>query len=222
MKENKYAVGTIHETNQNGMVEIIEYNSYSDITVRFLDTGYERKTRVDKIVIGQVRDKMRPAHHGVGFIGDGKYKSKYNGVKTASFNCWSAMLERCYSKRYQKERSTYKGCIVCDEWHNYQNFAKWYEENYPKDGEKYQLDKDLSCYGDRGKLYSPETCIFVTPEINTEEAHAKSWIFRSPNGDVVNIYNLAKFCRENKLTDGLMWLVANGRASHHKGWTKAD
>jgi hypothetical protein len=76
------------------------------------------------------------------------------------------MLQRCYSKKYQEKEPTYVGCTVCDEWLNFQNFAKWYDENYYEvEGEKMQLDKDILTKGN--KIYNPENCIFVSQRINS-------------------------------------------------------
>ena len=47
------------------------------------------------------------------------------------------------------------------EWHNFQVFAKWFDENY-KEG--FVLDKDILLKGN--KIYSPDTCVFVPREIN--------------------------------------------------------
>ena len=75
---------------------------------------------------------------------------------------WSSMLQRVYSNNY----SAYKECTVDERWHNFQNFAKWFEENYnPETMEGWQLDKDILVKGN--KIYSPETCCFVPIEINT-------------------------------------------------------
>lgn len=53
---------------------------------------------------------------------------------------------------------------MCDEWHNYQNFARWYEENeYECDG-RLHVDKDIlfpNC-----RIYSPKTCLLVPQRIN--------------------------------------------------------
>lgn len=73
------------------------------------------------------------------------------------FTTWRGMLFRCYDKRYN---SAYSGCEVCDEWKTLSKFSVWYYNNHR---EGWQLDKDI--LGD-GKLYSPQTCCFVPPEIN--------------------------------------------------------
>lgn len=209
--------GTVYESKNYGDFKIIKYNSYSDIEVEFLSTGFKTSARSSHIRNGMVKDKLIPIVCGIGFIGDGKFSTKDKNA----YKCWGNMLERCYDEKFQAKNPTYKGCTVCDEWHNFQNFAKWYEENYPKNGGIYQLDKDLSCYGERGKLYSPETCIFVTAQTNTEEACAKSYRFKSPEGNVVDVYNLRKFCRENNLNQGHMCQVANGKIKSSKGWKAA-
>lgn len=104
----------------------------------------------------KVNDKMNNTVYGIGHFGYGKY---IKGEK--SYSRWSNMLKRCYSKEFHKENKSYIGCYVCDEWLNYQNFAKWFYDNYV---EEYHLDKDLKIYGN--KLYSPDTCIFVPRSIN--------------------------------------------------------
>ena len=71
------------------------------------------------------------------------------------------MICRCYDKKYQESKPTYIGCKVCDEWRYLSAFKKWFDENYV-DG--YQLDKDILAPGN--KIYSPDTCCFVPPEIN--------------------------------------------------------
>lgn len=211
-------VGAEFETNNYGRLVVVEYRSAYDVEVEFVSTGFKTSVQSEHIRSGLVKDKLSPTVCGVGFIGDGWFSSRDRDT----YQCWYAMIVRCYDEKRQSKYPTYKGCVVCDDWHNFQNFAKWYKENYPKDGGKYQLDKDLSCYGSRGKLYSPEACIFVTAQVNSEEANAKSYRFKNPNGEVVNIYNLRKFCRENNLNAGNLHQVSVGKAKSCKGWTMAD
>ena len=76
------------------------------------------------------------------------------------------MLERCYNPNYKDNKPTYKECKVCNEWLNYQNFAKWFEDNYYTiENEKVALDKDILIKNN--KIYSPNTCIFVPVRINS-------------------------------------------------------
>lgn len=102
---------------------------------------------------------------GVGYLGVGYYKPTINGKTTIAYNAWRNMIHRCYDKEYQNIKTTYKECILCEEWLNFQNFAKWCDKNYYMiDNEIMNLDKDILCKGN--KIYSPETCIFVPQRIN--------------------------------------------------------
>ena len=75
------------------------------------------------------------------------------------------MIYRCYSEKSQERHPTYKDVTVCEEWHNFQNFAEWMEDNYdPEIMQGWQLDKDILFKGN--KIYSPDTCRLVPAEIN--------------------------------------------------------
>lgn len=90
-------------------------------------------------------------------------KSRYNTEpQFKSYRVWRDMIRRCYSQKAQIRNPTYIGCSVCDEWKHYSNFKKWFDLNYV-DG--YQLDKDILINGN--KVYSPETCCFIPPYLNS-------------------------------------------------------
>lgn len=74
---------------------------------------------------------------------------------------WVGMLQRCYSEEWSRKSPTYKDCTVCPEWLTFSNFRKWMLE---QDWEGLELDKDLLVRGN--KVYSPETCIFVSRKVN--------------------------------------------------------
>ena len=43
--------------------------------------------------------------------------------------------------------------------------------------------------------------------------------FISPSGDEYkDVFNLSEFCRQHKLSQGLMNMVSLGKRNHHKGW----
>lgn len=74
---------------------------------------------------------------------------------------WSGMLRRCYSEKALERRGKYKGCEVCEEWKVFSNFRDWMES---QDWAGNQLDKDIIVEGNN--IYSPETCAFVSHELN--------------------------------------------------------
>jgi len=78
------------------------------------------------------------------------------------YRVWVNMLERCYSAKFQERQPTYKGCSVSEEWLRFSNFKSWMER---QDWEGMQLDKDLLLEGN--KVYSKETCVFVTSVVNS-------------------------------------------------------
>ncbi len=206
--------GSKFDTNEFGALKIVEYSSSLSVFVEFLETGYKTTARADHIRGGRVKDKIKPIMHGIGFVGDGEHGTR--GEMTKIYQCWKNMIIRCYSTEEQKRRPSYVGCSVCCDWHNYQNFARWYLENLPKESGKYELDKDIKFDGN--KIYSPDTCLIVTQDKNKEKAKAKTHEYISPEGCKVKIYNLKKFCRENDLHRGHMCEVAIGKRKSHKGW----
>ena len=108
------------------------------------------------------KNKNNPSVYGVGYIGYGEYDSK-NSKKF--YKTWCGMLERCYVDSVKnKYLVTYKNVAVCEEWLNFQNFAKWCSRTYIKG---YQLDKDLKQFGVKNKIYSPETCVWLDKFINS-------------------------------------------------------
>ena len=107
--------------------------------------------------------------------GVGKNDADYNvaiyknigGKVTLMFRCpfykkWRNMIERCYSKTRQSRHPTYIGCTVCEEWLLFSNFKSWMEK---QDWQGKELDKDILVFGN--KIYSPETCVFVSDRLNS-------------------------------------------------------
>lgn len=82
-------------------------------------------------------------------------------VKDKAYIVWGSMLTRCYK---DNANLTYNDVTVCLEWHNFQNFAQWYEQNCEYHMQEWELDKDIICKD--CKEYSPENCTFVPHEIN--------------------------------------------------------
>lgn len=208
--------GTVHQTNNSGALEVIKYDDKYKVKVKFQHTNFVRFAGSSDIRTGQVKDPMHPRVAGVGFVGLGKYNPSLDSKCTEIYIVWRGMIERCYSKTRQVKCPTYVGCLVCCEWHNFQIFAKWYELNYTKGC---HIDKDIK--NDGNKIYSPDNCMFVTQQENTEKAHAKNYLFISPDGSCVEIYNLNLFCKNKNLTQQAMALVHSGKRGHHKGWRKA-
>lgn len=208
------AVGTIHKTKHNGLFEIIGYTKWNNVAIKFIDTGYATTTSTKSIREGLIKDRLKRSVYGVGYFGIGEYKGLNNCKR---YNTWRHMICRCYAETSVIAYPTYVNCTVCDEWHDYQVFSKWYEENYI---EGYELDKDLLIDGN--KVYGPDTCVFVSHFDNSEKAKAKSHILISPEGNSVEVYNVNKFSTDNNLNRSGLGKLVRGEINHHKGWTLAN
>lgn len=96
-------------------------------------------------------------------IGDVNGKRKQKLVWECPYHrTWKGMLKRCYSAKYQETRPTYEGCSVSDDWLTFSVFKNWMEA---QNWEGRQLDKDLLF--EENKVYSPETCVFVSGMVNS-------------------------------------------------------
>lgn len=101
-------------------------------------------------------DKKRYLLYGVAL------NDVYGAKKTKAYKRWYNILIRCYDERIKAKHPTYAECSMCEEWHTFSNFKKWFDDNYV---ENYQIDKDILVKGN--KVYSPDTCCFVPNRINT-------------------------------------------------------
>lgn len=149
-------------TTEGYEIEIIKYLGATNIFIKFKD-GHEtiKKASYSEFKKGCIKNPFHPSVCGVGFIGVGSYSRSVKRKATKPYNLWISFIHRAYDPKIQKIYPTYKDVTVCDEWHNYQNFAQWFKNNYI---EGWHLDKDIIC--GECKIYSPETCAFVPREIN--------------------------------------------------------
>lgn len=156
--------------NKNGTpMKIIAYRSCADIDVEFLDEHHYVKKHNTYVNFkrGSIKNPYDINICGVGYLGDGNYRCKYpDGTHTTEYRHWISIIRRCYDVKRKDTYPAYCGnCEVCEEWHNFQTFAKWYEENmYQVGTERMHIDKDILFPGN--KVYSPETCILVPQRIN--------------------------------------------------------
>lgn len=184
---------------------IKEYYSYSDIVVEF-ENGFCKHTSYQRFKLGYVINNYhKNVVNGHGFLG--LSKSKENGKHKKSYLVWRSMLERCYNPNTHRKEPTYIGCTVCEEWECYENFEKWYLENYYEvNDEKMCLDKDILVKGN--KIYSPSTCVFVPQRINNLFTKTNSKRGTYPIG--VSYYpRYNKFCVHCSIIN-----KSNGKKSH--------
>lgn len=211
----KGSVGLTFSSNNCGDFIIQNYISALKIKVKFVNTGYVTFTSARNIRAGEIKDKLHPNVQGKGYIGAGEYTTK-----SISYGKWADMLKRCYSPSYQKKQPTYIGVTVCEDWYNYQNFAKWYEDQPLCKETNVDLDKDVKSLGT--KIYSPETCMLISRHENVKKA--KGCLGRvdhivSPEGVPYEISNRYSFCKEHHLPRTSFCRMLEGEKNSCHGWT---
>ena len=162
--KGKMETGSKYKVNCETSLTIVEDLGWDNVIVRF-DSGYVTKTQRSSILKGTVKDKLFRSVCGVGYLGDGEHSRVDHKI---AYQTWVDMLKRAYTEK--KGRCNYFGVTVCEEWHNFQSFAKWcHSQDFfnikDKNGKRYEIDKDILVKGN--KIYSPETCCFVPAEINS-------------------------------------------------------
>jgi len=100
--------------------------------------------------------KLRKPKWGVG-INDILESSQAPHIKPF-YKTWQNLIMRCYNPSFQKGRYVvYRGYTVHPDWHKFSNFKTWMEK---QDWQGKELDKDV--LGEGEKIYSPDTCAFVS------------------------------------------------------------
>jgi len=159
-------IGEVNYNTYGLAMKIIEYSNCRNMVVQF-ENGYIAPTSYQVFKQGQITNPYFKSIFNQGYLGLGTFKTdNKEGRKSKEYHAWTHMLERCYNENFQEKQPTYKECLVCKEWLNFQNFAQWHKENYYKiDEQKMQMDKDILLKNN--KIYSSETCVFVPQNINS-------------------------------------------------------
>ena len=146
-------------TNLQGFeFEVIEKLGDSKFVVRFsMPVEYKVVAYRGNIEKGTVHYPHTPTVAGVGIIGEFPVD-----VTSKDYRAWAGMLKRCYNPGRVETGITYQGVTVCDDWKLYENFHKWSCSAVYQEG--WHLDKDLLEKGN--KVYCPDKCVFLPPELN--------------------------------------------------------
>lgn len=157
MSHREKYLGKILETKNYGSYEVIDYVNWENITVRFIQTGYVTKTRLEHLKDGVIKDYLYPSIYGIGCYG-----SPDTHCKSPAAVVWLGILRRCYDE--DRVEAAYYDVNVCTQWHNFLNFETWVTKQPNFDTKGWELDKDLLIKGN--KLYSPETCVYIPKAVN--------------------------------------------------------
>jgi hypothetical protein len=164
MSQKLNRVGEIGINNQGMEMKIVGYRNNKDIDILFSDNTLVCNQPYSVFHSGEIKNNNIPYVNGVGYIGYGKYKCRINGKLTEEYKIWSSMILRNYCSQYLERQETYKKCSVCDEWLNFQTFAKWYFENKWTNEFPLVPDKDILIKGN--KEYNPNTVLLLDQRLN--------------------------------------------------------
>ena len=160
----KDRTGERRQMNNGEYATIIEYFADNNITIQF-DNGFIMKNRYyQNFKKGKVQSPVYKSLYGIGYIGIGEYKTKENNKMTSAYKAWINMFSRCYSESANKYFPTYVNCTVSEDFHCFQDFAKWYYDNMWGENIKFQIDKDILIKNN--KVYSKDTCVLVDSKLN--------------------------------------------------------
>lgn len=113
--------------------------------------------RKTKLVLGVGRNDADDSVYEYEIVG-GRKRVKW---ACPAYRVWKNMLTRCYSPIALARHPAYIGCTVTPAWLSFSAFRFWMES---QDHEGKQLDKDILKPGN--KVYSPDTCVFVSSQMN--------------------------------------------------------
>lgn len=113
------------------------------------------------------RLKSKKRVFGVG-INDYHGRVKIGDRHIDSYKAWHQLMKRLYCKSSLERCSIYRNVKLCNEWIYFSNFKRWFDDNAQYYHKGWALDKDLICktYNINPKIYCPDTCLFLPPEIN--------------------------------------------------------
>ena len=226
----KYYPGSIFLSKNYGSYKILgraldDNIKLDKFIIQFIDTNYITTVKTSTIKSGEVKDPYFPIVHNVGYIGEGIYNSKNNSREYA---LWNGMITRCYSK--SNNNPSYKNVSISSDWFCFQNFANdiKYLENYNLwliNKEEYQLDKDVLQKDIINKIYSKDTCKFLTKKENSDESIYRNILTkviiakRISDEYVEEFYNQHEFGKKyNLLYSSISSYLRGIRKSPVNGW----
>ena len=185
-------IGQIGVNKDGDKMQIIEYYTYDDIEVKFLDgNNCVVHTQYVNFLKGYVKNYNKIIYGLHGYLGQGPYASEHrdeNGKRVLhnEYGIWRNIHER--AGNFDSKHPSYKDVTVCEEWWNFQNFAKWYNERRYDTGEDFLcIDKDLLVPGNRE--YAPDKCCLIPNSINEIFRNSQNSKHYKGYSDIINTQN---------------------------------
>ena len=164
MSQKLNRVGEIGINNQGMEMKIVGYRNNKDLDILFENNELQKHRQYSVFKSGEIKSNLFPSVYNKGYMGIGDYKCRINGKLTEEYKKWQTLMHRIYDERYLNNNISYRQCSICEEWHDFQNFAQWYENNKWTNELDLELDKDILVKGN--KIYSKNTCVLVDTKLN--------------------------------------------------------
>ena len=224
-----FYIGSQWNSNNYGSFKIVGKSPKWNYYMCEFEDGTIVEVKSTHIKSGAVRNPKKINVFGVGFVGEGIWKATLNNKNTKEYDLWHSMINRCYSNNVYH---TYKNCTVDERWHNFQNFCEDIQElegyNEWKNNNKkraWSLDKDTKQPNTKDKIYSKDTCMFVSLGDNITEMNKRT----KPTGltyiaiNILNNYSEeftmhADFARKWNLHNASIGRCIKGTQKTTKGW----
>ena len=138
---------------------------------------------------------------------------------------WYNMVARCTDEEHPRyPQYGGAGITICDKWKDKENFIEDAQTlpGFDKDAileGRLHLDKDV--LDPTNKVYSPDTCVFVSLDENnrTKPIQMTPFIAIAPDGSRHEGLNQSEFAEKHQLRQSTISDCLNGRVGKHRGWT---
>lgn len=221
--ESKYQ-NKIYESKNYGSYKVIGAINGSNHVIEFIETGFQTIIKGNRITDGAIKDLYKPNLLKKGYCGRGPYPQSIKGNDTKEYILWQGIITRCYAKQEE-----YKFPKIDERWLCFQNFVEDIKllKNYNewKETNNFQLDKDiLQQNKEKNKIYSKNTCLFVTIQENQNEKNlrlknGKKFLgIKIDDGFEEEFVILKQFADKYNLNSSKIGLCLNNKRKTHKGW----
>lgn len=183
MKRNEYDYTKVYP-NRNQPFKI--YDDYIDyygdhiLKIRFEDEnvrGEHTELEVNRRRLNGkdpfIKDPYQPSICNVCAVGQARARTEDGTKMKPEYNLYTGMVHRCYDENADNHQY-YADVEVADEWKCFEDFERTLPEVEGYDLWKanpgqYQLDKDTKQQGVEHKVYSKDTCVFISSTSNNFE-----------------------------------------------------
>ena len=156
----------------------IDKNKQKLYNVKFEETGYVGQFYKSSIIPGNIKDVYYPSILGIACIGN--VDSTKSNEYRSEYIMWEGMISRCYNPNSDSYKNYgAKGVTVCERWKCFEYFLEDIVKIpgyhlWKNNKDLYQLDKDTKQKHIETKVYSLETCQFISIRNNVIERNIRS------------------------------------------------